>query len=437
MRLADGRVLDRFILLDHRHESRGEGEWYSLRGIADGRLEKQVQLQFRHAYPGLVLMTVGYRNVGKQPLAISRWWSASHTLLPHPQGAWTFSGSSHPDRRDWVQRVSRDFQQQNFMGMNGSDYGSGTPVSVVWRPDLGLAVGHVERVPKLVALPVAAQPDGTQIAIEGDEPILLEPGQSVTLPETLLMVHSGDHFGPLDTYRRIMAERGLSAPNVPELSYAPIWCAWGYERNFTPEQVYGTLDKAKAVGCEWAVLDDGWQKGVGDWVADTAKFRDGNAGMKAFASRIKSFGHAPQALDFAVVSRAGNRPDARTSRHAVARRRRRGPKRDVVEQLYAVPGVSADHRLFQGRHPADHRRLGLRGPQDRRAGPQRRRALLQPRAQPCPARGVGREAAGLLEGHLRHGNRDQSGHQHRDLSVRHLLRLLQYSGDEQHPGIRP
>src|SRR6476469_8899947 len=30
VRLADGRVLDRFILLDHRHESRGEGEWYSL-----------------------------------------------------------------------------------------------------------------------------------------------------------------------------------------------------------------------------------------------------------------------------------------------------------------------------------------------------------------------------------------------------------------------
>ena len=294
VRLADGRVLDRFILLDHRHESRGEGEWYSLRGIADGRLEKQVQLQFRHAYPGLVLMTVGYRNVGKQPLAISRWWSASHTLLPHPRGAWTFSGSSHPDRRDWVQRVSRDFQQQNFMGMNGSDYGSGTPVSVVWRPDLGLAVGHVERVPKLVALPVAAQPDGTQIAIEGDEPILLEPGQSVTLPETLLMVHAGDHFGPVDAYRRIMAERGLSAPNVPESSYAPIWCAWGYERNFTPEQVYGTLDKAKAVGCEWAVLDDGWQKGVGDWVADAAKFPDGNAGMKAFASRIKSFGMRPK-----------------------------------------------------------------------------------------------------------------------------------------------
>jgi alpha-galactosidase len=294
VRLADGRVLDRFILLDHRQQLLPDGKRYSLRGIADGRLEKVVQLSFRNSYLGAVLMTVAYRNVAKQPLTISRWWSSSHTLLAHPKGAWTFSGSSHPDRRDWVQRVSRDFQQQNFMGMNGSDYGGGTPMSAVWRPDFGVAVAHVETVPKLVALPVASQPDGTRIAIESDQPIVLAPGQTVTLPETFVMVHSGDHFAPLDTYRRIMAERGLRAPGIPESSYAPIWCAWGYERNFTPEQVYGTLDKAKAVGCDWAVLDDGWQKAVGDWVADAGKFPEGNAGLKAFASRIKAYGMRPK-----------------------------------------------------------------------------------------------------------------------------------------------
>ncbi len=83
------------------------GDRYVLKGLADGRLEKEVELHFRTSYPGLVLMKVRYRNVGKRPLAISRWWSASHTLLSHPKGAWTFAGSSHPDRRDWVQRVSR------------------------------------------------------------------------------------------------------------------------------------------------------------------------------------------------------------------------------------------------------------------------------------------------------------------------------------------
>lgn len=294
VRLADGRILDRFILMGDQQESYARGKRHTLKGIADGRLEKQIQISFSDAYPGVALMTVRYRNVSKQPLTIARWWSASHLVYAHSNGAWTFSGSSHPDRRDWVQRVSRDFQQQNFMGMNGSDYGSGTPVSVVWRSDVGLAVGHVETVPKLISLPVAAQPDGTRIAIEGDQAIMLAPGEVVTLPETFVMVHSGDHFTPLNTYRQIMAERGLRAPNIPDSSYAPIWCAWGYERNFTPEQVYGTLDKAKAVGCEWAVLDDGWQKSVGDWVADTGKFPDGNEGIKTFATRIKGYGMRPK-----------------------------------------------------------------------------------------------------------------------------------------------
>ena len=294
VRLSDGHVLDRFVLLGHEQSTRANGKQHSVRGLAEGRLEKQIELLFRDAYPGAALMTVRYRNVGKKPMTIARWWSASHTLLPHPNGAWTFAGSSHPDRRDWVQPVSRDFQQQNFMGMNGSDYGSGTPMSAVWRPDFGLAVAHVEKVPKLVSLPVSAQPDGTRIAVEGDQPIMLAPGESVTLPETLVVSHTGDHFRPLDTYRRIMAERGLSAPPIPQSSYAPIWCAWGYERNFTPEQVYGTLDKARIVGCEWAVLDDGWQKSVGDWVADTGKFPNGNAGIRAFADRIKQYGMRPK-----------------------------------------------------------------------------------------------------------------------------------------------
>jgi len=294
VRLADGSVLDRFLLLDHDASAASGGKRLSLRGVADGRLEKSVDIAFNDTRPGAALMTVRYHNVGKEPVAIAAWWSAAHTLLAHPGGAWTFSGSSHPDRRDWVQPVRPDFQQRNYMGMNGSDYGGGTPVSVVWRPDVGLAVGHVERVPRLIALPVAAQPAGTRIALEGDQPIVIAPGESVTLPETFIMVHPGDHFAALDTYRQIMAERGLAAPIIPNSSYEPIWCAWGYERNFTPAQVYGTLPKAKAVGCDWAVLDDGWQKSVGDWVADTAKFPEGNAGIKAFADRIKTYGMRPK-----------------------------------------------------------------------------------------------------------------------------------------------
>jgi alpha-galactosidase len=91
-----------------------------------------------------------------------------------------------------------------------------------------------------------------------------------------------------------MAERGLAAPRIPDSSYGAIWCAWGYERNFTPEQIYGTLPKAKELGFEWAVLDDGWQRAEGDWRLDPAKFPRGDADMKAFTTRIKADGMRPR-----------------------------------------------------------------------------------------------------------------------------------------------
>ncbi len=41
------------------------------------------------------------------------------------------------------------------MGMNNSDYGGGIPVTDLWRPDQGIAIGHSELTPKLVFLPVS------------------------------------------------------------------------------------------------------------------------------------------------------------------------------------------------------------------------------------------------------------------------------------------
>ncbi len=159
-------------------------------------------------------------------------------------------------------------------------------------------------------------------------PILLAPGEFVTLPEAFVMAHSGDHFAALDTYRRTMAERGLGAPAIPESSYAPIWCAWGYERNFTPEQVYGTLDKAqgrRAANGRCSTTAGRSRSATGSRTRPSS--RDGNADMKAFADRIKSYGMRPKLWISPLSADAGKRPDARSSRHAAARRRWRRPER--------------------------------------------------------------------------------------------------------------
>lgn len=287
-----------FLLLDHAEQRvsglHGAGRRHTLRATAGGRIEQIVSVTFLDAHPGLALYEVSYRNTGRAPLAVAGWRVATHDLLSHADGAWTFAGASYPDRRDWVQKVGPGFEQHNFMGMNASDYGGGTPVAVVWRRDVGLAVGHLETSPRQVSLPVAAQPRGTRIGLSGDQPALLAPGATLAMPAAFLMAHTGDHFRPLDAYRRLMAERGIAAPAIPEASYAPIWCAWGYERNFTLDQVYGTLPKAKALGLEWAVLDDGWQTAEGDWKLNPAKFPGGDKDMRAFTDRIKTYGMRPR-----------------------------------------------------------------------------------------------------------------------------------------------
>ncbi|MFV0625303.1 glycoside hydrolase family 36 protein [Sphingomonas sp. ac-8] len=297
--LADGRAFDRFLLVEHDEApiaggAHGAGRLHRLRATAGGEIEQRMSVRFFDRYPGVAVMEVTYRNTGKAPVAVAGWHVATHDLLAHPKGAWTFAGASYPDRRDWAQPVLPSFEQRNFMGMNGSDYGGGTPVAVVWHPDAGLAVGHLEREPRLVSLPVATQPAGTRIGMSGGEPKLLPPGETITLPLTFLAAHRGDYFAPLDAYRRIMGERGVAAPRIPDSSYGAIWCAWGYDRNYTPEQVYGTLPKAKELGFEWAVLDDGWQRAEGDWRLHPAKYPRGDADMQAFTARIKADGMRPR-----------------------------------------------------------------------------------------------------------------------------------------------
>ena len=301
LRLAGGKHIDHFSFLDRRSEpvedAHGRGTRHVLRGLAGEGIEKQVGVVLYDRFPGFALLRVAYRNVGATPTRIEGWINAAHVLKPAADGAldyWSFSGASYEDRRDWVQPVRRGFGQRNFMGMNASDYGGGTPVVDVWRRDHGLAAGHVETVPKLVALPLTMTEAGARLAVECDRTLTLAPGEGFSTFETFVAVHRGDYFATLDAYRRLLAERGMAQAKVPAAAYAPIWCAWGYERDFTVDLVVATLPKAKELGLGWAGLDDGWQRAVGDWQPDPKRFPRGDADMIALVKAIKDAGLKPK-----------------------------------------------------------------------------------------------------------------------------------------------
>jgi alpha-galactosidase len=296
----DERMLDDFILVEQRLEpvrdaTHGPGQRLTLRGEL-GTLEKSVRVTLYERHPGFAILTTSYRNTSDAPLRLARWVNCAHRLRAADDGApfGSFSGASHEDRRDWVQRAAPGFEQGNFMGMNAADYGGGTPVVDVWRRDIGLAVGHVEAQPRLLSLPLRVSPTEARLAVECDTELTLAPGESFTTPDTFVTVHRGDYYATLVRYREFMAERGLRAPVPHAGCYEPVWCAWGYERDFTVEQVLATLPKAHELGLVWAVVDDGWQTSEGDWYLDPKKFPRGTADMIALTSAIKAAGMKPK-----------------------------------------------------------------------------------------------------------------------------------------------
>ncbi|AVT28408.1 alpha-galactosidase [Plantactinospora sp. BC1] len=277
-----------------RHPRHGAGVTVTVRGDSRAGVRKTVELTSYQRLTGMIVMRVTYTNISGAELTVTGWRSGAHELLEKPGGFYTFSGTTYEDRRDWVQPVPDGFDQKNSLGMDSSDYGGGTPMATVWRSGAGISVGHVEPVARILRLPVRKTRDGASIAVEGDTPVTLKPGQELATDTTFLTAHPGDHFVPLQRYRDYMSDIGQRAPRSPKSAFDPIWCAWGYERDFTVEQVIATLPKVREVGLKWAVLDDGWQTNEGDWDLNPAKFPRGEADMRAFTRRIRDAGLRPR-----------------------------------------------------------------------------------------------------------------------------------------------
>ncbi|MFC0112215.1 glycoside hydrolase family 36 protein [Kibdelosporangium aridum] len=297
--LLGNRAIDTFAYRSHQtrktwHPLHGGGIQVTIQGDSAEGVRKTVELTSFERLAGMVVMTVTYTNLSGAVLNVTGWRNGAHELLDAPGGFYTFSGTTHEDRRDWVQQMTDGFAQENSLGMVSSDYGGGTPLATVWRRDAGLSIGHVEPVARILRMPVRRTGGGASIAIEGDTPRALQPGKQLTTDTTFLTAHPRDHFVPLQRYRQYMGDIGQRAPETPSAAVEPIWCAWGYERGFTVEQIVGTLPKVADVGLKWAVLDDGWQTNEGDWDINTQKFPRGEADMRAFTKQIRDAGLRPR-----------------------------------------------------------------------------------------------------------------------------------------------
>ena len=297
-----GRNWNEFALSSSRRETVsdafGAGERLWLTGQS-GDLRKNISVTIYADFPSIAIFDIEYTNEGATRLTIRGWTNHQYVLssLPTARGPafWSYQSGSYEKRPDWVLPLRAGFHQGNYLGMNASDYGGGTPIVDVWRKDIGLAVGDIEPGPRLISLPVS-MPDArhARVAVHSAREQTLEPGESFHTLRTFVSVHQGDYFHTLTEYRRLMMQQGFQMASAPDSAFGPIWCAWGYGRSVELKQVYDTLPTVKKMGFSWVTLDDGWQNNYGDWAVDPKKFPHGDADMKALVDRIHQEGFKAQ-----------------------------------------------------------------------------------------------------------------------------------------------
>jgi alpha-galactosidase len=292
-----GNEMKDFAFKESQREQLDDGIGKGNKHIITGNgatLRKEIAISLYDDFPNMAVCQVSYTNTGNVDVVIESWMNNNYMIAANGAGDprfWSYQSGSYESRADWVLPLKAGFSQQNFMGMNAPDYGGGTPVVDVWNRQVGIGVGHLETVPKLISLPITMQDSSSAtLGVQFKTKTTLKPGDTFKTFPTFVAVHTGDYFQTLADYRRLMIKKGITFNEPPPSTYEPEWCAWGYERNFTMDQVVNTLPMAKKLGYQWATLDDGWQNAEGDWYLEKKKFPNGDADMIAFVKRINAQG---------------------------------------------------------------------------------------------------------------------------------------------------
>lgn len=287
------------VASDDLQDALGKGKKWKLRGLFQNEqytIDKIVEVKLYDQFPDQAFYKVSYINRSGRDLNVTSWVNHHYKIQSRGDSIpfWSFQGESTGKRSDWVLPVRGGFYQRNYMGMNDSDYGGGIPVTDLWRRDYGVAIGHAELVPKLVSLPVKVdsydQTADINIRMDYDAPHVLKQGDTLATLETFVTVHRGDYFTTLKRFGELLRAKGLKFAEPEAGAFESSWCAWGYMRNFTIDEVRGTLPKVKALGIKWVTIDDGYQQAEGDWHVNNKTFPKGDAQMRALVDDIHAQG---------------------------------------------------------------------------------------------------------------------------------------------------
>ena len=242
-------------------------------------VQETIAFEIYDDFPNVLVSSVAWRNTGRTDLALERATVQNQRLNASKSdpgipayGMWSFQGSSEVWGKDDVTQLSQTFartnpiQQLTFSDKGAGGAGGGIPVVAFWTRAVGEAIGQLDSVPLVLSMPVQTAPDGRVSAkISLDRPAVLHTSQTYSAPATFLAVFHGDYYEALRLYSDLLRRQGWAPAHPVPADYEANWCGWGYQLQFTPAQIIGTLPKLKELGLHWATLDAGWYDNRGDW----------------------------------------------------------------------------------------------------------------------------------------------------------------------------
>ncbi len=285
------------ILQDIEDPQYGAGKRLVLNG-SDSAIERSLVIEMYEQYPDVAVSWCTYTNRTGKDLKINGVFYNCYRLdrqLTNPSAdPYDFRFLQPVNKRwgeTWTNVGITDTTDEDFAIPGSGSNRSGIPFIDVWGPEMGLAVFHVEGIPRFLHIGLRTREDGrVDMGFKGlpedsygQLPEMLPNDASLTTWKSAVCTHHNDFFMPGSRFGQLLdgalkkeGRDGLPA-EYPDQAYEPYWKTWGMNSlngtgEFTIRQVLDKMDELADYGFTAVMLDDGWFDMLGRWEPDPGKF---------------------------------------------------------------------------------------------------------------------------------------------------------------------
>jgi alpha-galactosidase len=277
----------------------GPGKRMTLNG-SDSAIERSLVIEMYEQYPDVAVSWCTYTNRSGKDLKINGVFYNYYRLdrkLTNPTARSYDLRYLQPLNKKWGETWTNlgitDTTNEDFIIPGTGSNRSGIPFIDVWGPEMGMAVFHVEGIPRFHHIELRTGGDGkVNMGFKalpedsyGQLPEVLSNNASFTTWKSAVCTHNNDFFRAgrrfgqfLDGALKKEGRCGLPA-EYPQQAYEPYWKTWGMNSlggtgEFTVQEVKDKMDQLADFGFTAVMLDDGWFDIIGKWDPDPGKFSD-------------------------------------------------------------------------------------------------------------------------------------------------------------------